>query len=111
MQINNPQNSDEDMDKTIEILSAYSKFANILLKRFNWNSDNNQGMGNISFRWMDSFQKVESAKNTIAFDIYCCYYNLAVLYFTRALKLSQVDLDSSRKDAITKAKSAAFVLK
>jgi hypothetical protein len=43
--------------------------------------------------------------------VFCCYYNLAVMYITRALKLSEVELDSSRKDAIAKAKSAAFLLK
>ena len=29
----------------------------------------------------------------------------------RALKLSQIDLDSSRKEAMTKAKAAAYILK
>lgn len=54
---------------------------------------------------------MESFKDTIAFDVYCCYYNLVVLYFMRASKLSEVDLDSSRKEAINKAKSAAYLLK
>lgn len=110
-QINNPQTSDEEIDKTIDIVSAYTKFANILLKRFNWNPESNKRIGAISFTWGDSFQKVQSSKNTVAFDIYCLYYNLAVLYFMRALKLSQVDLDSSRKEATGKAKAAAYVLK
>ena len=106
----NPQ-SDQEVDKTIQLISAYAKYASIILKRFNWNSENGKSISGVSFIWLDSFQKVESFKDTIAFDIYCCYYNLVVLYFMRALKLSQIDLDSSRKEAMTKAKAAAYILK
>lgn len=53
---------------------------------------------------------MQFTKNTILFDVFCCYYNLAIIYFSRALKLSEVDLDSSRRDAMMKAKYAAFLL-
>lgn len=62
--------------------------------------------------WRDSFNpKIEYKKDTILFDVFCSYYNIAVMYFMRAIKLSQVDLDATRKDAMTKAKYAAFLVK
>lgn len=68
-------------------------------------------MQGVQIIWADSFQPtLEFTKNTILFDVFCCYYNLAIILFTRALRLSEVDLDASRKEGMTKAKHAAFLL-
>ena len=92
--------------------SAYTKYALIIMKRFNWNSERGKAVEGISVMWRDSFQpKHEYSKNTITFDVFSAFYNLAVMYFMRALKLSQVDLDASRKEAMNKAKYAAFLVK
>jgi hypothetical protein len=65
----------------------------------------------VQLTWFDSFQPgMQFTKNTILFDIFCCYYNLAIIYFTRAMRLGDVDLDTSRKEAMTKAKYAAYLL-
>ena len=45
------------------------------------------------------------------FDVFCCYYNLAIMYITRSFKLSETDLESARKEAINKSRSAAFLLR
>lgn len=68
-------------------------------------------MQGVQITWADSFQPtLEFSKGSILFDIFCCYYNLAIIYFTRAMRLSDVDLDGARKEAMTKAKYAAFLL-
>lgn len=68
-------------------------------------------MQGVQLTWFDSFQPgMQFTKNTILFDIFCCYYNLAIIYFTRAMRLGDVDLDTSRKEAMTKAKYAAYLL-
>jgi hypothetical protein len=100
------------LDKYAELISVYTKYALIILKRFNWNSNKGKAVQGVNIVWCDSFQhQIVQQRSTISFDVFCCYYNLAIIYFLRALKLSQVDLESSRKDAMTKAKSAAYLLK
>jgi hypothetical protein len=90
-------------------LSAYTKYALVILNRFNWDSSRGKCVEGIDLTWYDSFQpKQEFRRHTIPLDIFCCYYNLAVMYFTRALKLSEVDLDTYRKEAVIKTKYAAF---
>lgn len=91
--------------------AAYTKYALIILKRFNWDLDKGKAVRGVNIVWRDSFQpKIEYHKDSILFDVFCCYYNIAVMCLMRAIKLSQVDLDSSRKDAMTKAKYAAFLV-
>jgi hypothetical protein len=92
-------------------VSAYSKYALIILKRFNWDTNRGRSVQGVQITWADSFQpNLEFTKNSILFDIFCCYYNLAIIYFTRALRLSEIDLDTSRKEGMTKAKYAAFLI-
>lgn len=92
------------------MLSAYTKYALIILNRFNWNSERGAHVTGLELTWHDSFQIQQTFKrHGITFDVFCCFYNLAVMYFCRAVKLSEVELDSSRRDAVSKAKSAAWL--
>jgi len=43
--------------------------------------------------------------------VFCCYYNLAVLYMTRALQFCSSDNDNLKKEGIVKAKNAAYLLR
>jgi hypothetical protein len=79
------------------LLSAYTKYALVILNRFNWDSSRGKCVEGIDLTWYDSFQpKQEFRRHTIPLDIFCCY------------KLSEVDLDTYRKEAVIKTKYAAF---
>ena len=47
-------------------------------------------------------------KSEIHFDIFCCYYNLGVMYFYKAVNKCMEDLMSSMKEAMQCGKRAAF---
>lgn len=107
-----PDTAPEEIDKQIEMLSAYTRYALVILNRFNWDSQRGKAVEGLQLSWYDSFQpKLVFHRHTISFDVFCCYYNLAVMYFTRAMKLAEVELDSSRRDAVAKAKAAAYLLR
>ena len=46
----------EDIDKNIEMLSTYTKYALVILNRFNWNSNRGICVQNFEVTWFDSFQ-------------------------------------------------------
>lgn len=84
----------------------------MILNRFNWNSERGKVVQGLTLTWYDSFQgKLEFHKNAIGIDVFCCFYNLAVLYLNRALKLSGVDSDKARMEAIASARNAAYLIK
>lgn len=48
-------------------------------------------------------------KNEIHYDIFCCFYNIAVMYFHKANILSMEDLINSKKESIRAAKIAFYL--
>ena len=79
-------------------MSTYVRYALVLLNRFNWNSERGRVVNGLQLTWYDSFQpKLEFKKHLIVFDVFCCYYNLAVLYMTRALQYCASDNDNLKK--------------
>lgn len=96
----------------LELQSAYTRFALIILNRFNWNSDRGKVVQGLVLTWYDSFQpKLEFHKNTILIDVFCGFYNLAVMNLTKALKLSGIDNDNARMEGIVSARNAGYLLR
>lgn len=93
----NANTSDPEIDRMAELLSAYTRYALVLLNRFNWNSDRGKVVTGLTLTWYDSFQqKLEFKKSLIVFDVFCCYYNLAILQLTKCLRCN-VETEAGRK--------------
>ena len=48
-------------------------------------------------------------KNDIYYDIFCCYYNLGIMYFYKSILLGFEELNNSRKESMKCAKTAYFL--
>lgn len=48
-------------------------------------------------------------KNDIHFDVFCCFYNLGVMYLYKAAALAEEELNNSRKESMKCAKSAYYL--
>ena len=87
----------------------YVRYARLIAKHFNWNSEHGNIVQECNITWGDSFNpNLKFMKPEIHFDIFCCYYNLGVLYFQKANSLCYEDLGSAKKEAIGFAKRAYY---
>lgn len=76
----------------------YTKYALTLAKHLNWNKDYGVVVNDLKLTWHDSFNPAATfTKSEIHFDIFCCFYNLAVMYFHKSNILSTEDLINSKK--------------
>jgi hypothetical protein len=67
----------------------YVRFALIMGKRLDWNKDFGQMVDDVKIVWYDSFNpQLKFMKNDINFDVFCCFYNLGILYFYKAVLLA-----------------------
>ena len=67
----------------------YMRFALLMSKHLNWNRDYGAVVDDVKIVWYDSFNGgIKFLKNDIHFDIFCCFYNLAILYSYKAIQLS-----------------------
>lgn len=100
----------EVANKFIPAIEMYLRFALIMSKRLNWNKDYGQVVDDMKIVWYDSFNpQLKFMKNDIHFDIFCCFYNLGVLYFYKAVLLSSEELNSARKESMKCAKTAFYL--
>ncbi len=75
----------EVVDKYIAIIEMYVRYARLIAKHFNWDSQYGSIVENFNITWCDSFNpQLKFSKPEIHFDIFCCFYNLGVLYFFKA---------------------------
>lgn len=75
----------EVVDKYIAIIEMYVRYARLIAKHFNWDSQYGSIVENFNITWCDSFNpQLKFSKPEIHFDIFCCFYNLGVLYFYKA---------------------------
>lgn len=97
------------INKYIQIIEMYVRYARLIAKHFNWNPDYGQTVQDFNLVWHDSFNpQITFMKPEIHFDIFCCYYNLGVLYFYKSASLCMEDLPSSKKDSISFAKKSQY---
>lgn len=97
------------IDKYIQIYEMYVRYARLIAKHFNWNADYGATVQECNIVWSDSFNpELKFMKPEIHFDIFCCYYNLGILYFQKASTLCSEDLIASKKEAIAFAKRAYY---
>lgn len=52
----NSNTPEQEIDKLIELLSTYVRYALVLLNRFNWNSERGRVVNGLQLTWFDSFQ-------------------------------------------------------
>jgi len=89
----------------------YVRFALLMSKHLNWQKEFGTVVDDVKIVWYDSFNpNVKFMKNDINFDVFCCFYNLAVLYLYKAIHFSFEDLNSTRQESIKCAKTAYFLL-
>lgn len=89
----------------------YIRYALILSKHLNWNKDYGQVVDDLKIVWYDSFNPgLKFMKTDIHFDIFCCFYNLAIMYFFKAVTMASEDLMSSRKESARCAKISYYLL-
>jgi hypothetical protein len=85
-------------NKYIPAIEMYLRFAIIMSKRLNWNKDFGTIVDDLKIVWYDSFNpQLKFMKNDIYFDIFCCFYNLGILYFYKAVILAMEELNNVRK--------------
>jgi len=86
------------VNKFIPALEMYVRFALLMSKHLNWSKEYGVMVDDLKIVWYDSFNpQVKFMKNDIHYDIFCCYYNLGVMYFYKAIVLSYEELNNSRK--------------
>ena len=67
-------------------------------KRLNWNKDYGPMVDDLKIVWYDSFNpQLKFMRNDIFFDIFCCFYNLGILYFYKSVILGMEELNNARK--------------
>ncbi len=78
--------SPKELDKNIAAIEMYVKYAKLMAKHLNWNRDYGAVVEDLNLSWFDSFNPgVKYSKSDIGFDIFCCYYNLGVMYMYKAV--------------------------
>lgn len=98
------------VNKYIPALEMYLRFALLMSKHLNWNKDYGPIVDDLKIVWYDSFNpQLKFMKNDIHFDIFCCFYNLGVMYFYKAVLLGMEELNSAKKDSMKCAKAAFFL--
>ena len=64
----------------------------------------------LKITWYDSFNpQFKFMKNDIHYDIFCCFYNLGIMYFYKASVLAEEELDSSKKESMKSAQNAYYL--
>lgn len=100
----------EIVNKYIPAIEMYVRLALLMSKHLNWSKEYGQVVDDMKIVWYDSFnQQMKFLKNDIHFDIFCCFYNLGIMYFYKAMMLSMEELTSSRKDSLKCAKTAFYL--
>ena len=80
----------EVVNKYIPAIEMYLRFALLMSKHLNWNKEYGLTVDDIKIVWYDSFnQQFKFMKNDIHFDIFCCFYNLSIMYFYKASLLAE----------------------
>jgi hypothetical protein len=98
------------LNKFIPAVEMYAKYALMLAKHLNWNKDFGPVVNDLHLTWHDSFNSgITFMKNEIHYDIFCCFYNIAVMYFHKANILSTEDLINSKKESIRAAKISFYL--
>lgn len=98
------------INKYIPAVEMYLRFALMMGKHLNWNKEFGLTVDDLKIVWYDSFNpQLKFMKNDIYFDIFCCYYNLGVMYFYKAMILAEEELNNSRKESMKCAKTAYFL--
>ncbi len=88
----------EVVNKYIPAVEMYLRFALLMSKHLNWNREYGITVDDLQIVWYDSFNpQLKFMKNDIHFDIFCCFYNLGIMYFYKAVTLAQEELNSSKK--------------
>jgi hypothetical protein len=88
----------------------YLRFAMLLSKHLNWNKQYGLTVDDVKIVWHDSFnQELKFMKNDIHFDIFCCFYNLGIMYFYKAVMLAEEELINSKKESMKCAKTAYYL--
>jgi len=66
----------------------YVKYALLMSKHLNWSKEYGLVVDDLKICWYDSFNpQVKFMKNDIHYDIFCCFYNLGIMYFYKAIIL------------------------
>lgn len=88
----------------------YLRFTLLMRKHLNWSKEYGLCVDDLKIVWSDSFNpQLKFMKNDILFDVFCCSYNLGILYLFKALQLSQEELNNSRKESMKYAKNAYYL--
>ena len=98
------------VNKYIPAVEMYAKYALTLAKHLNWNKEFGPVVNDLHLTWHDSFNSgISFMKNEIQYDVFCCFYNIGVMYFYKANLLCIEDLISSKKESIKAAKIAFYL--
>ena len=88
----------EVVNKYIPAIEMYVRYALMMSKHLNWNKEYGLTVDDLKIVWYDSFnQQFKFMKNDIHFDIFCCFYNLGIMYFYKASLLAEEELNTSKK--------------
>jgi hypothetical protein len=81
-------------------IEMYVRYCRLIEKHFNWKSEYGEIVQDCNFTWYDTFSNVKCMRPEIHFDIFCCYYNLGILYLDKAIRQCDSDIPSKMKGAI-----------
>lgn len=100
----------ECVNKYINAIEMYVRLARLMAQHLNWNKEFGETVEGLTLTWQDSFNpSLTCTKGEIDFDIFCCYYNLGVLYFQKSYLLAKEDLMSVWEESARSAKIAAYL--
>ena len=98
------------VNKYIPALEMYLRYAILMSKHLNWNKDYGLTVDDLKITWYDSFNPQHKfMKNDIHYDIFCCFYNLGIMYFYKSVLLAGEELDSTKKESMKSAKIAYYL--
>ena len=109
--MNEIQLSSEDILKNIDIITSYINLLNVIKKKMIFGKD--KYCCKIQFDWSDTINGTHFKSNNIEFELYNCFYNLAVLYYCNALNLAANDFPTKelRKESTVHFKYAIHIFK
>lgn len=80
----------EIINKYIPAVEMYLRYALLMSKHLNWNKEFGVTVDDLKIVWYDSFNpNLKFMKNDIHYDIFCCFYNLGIMYFYKSVLLAQ----------------------
>ena len=85
-QMKEVQISSEEIKQNIDIIIAYINQINVIKKKMIFGSD--KCCCKIPFEWSDTIKAKYHKSYSIEYEIYNCFYNLAVLYYCNGLNLA-----------------------